>query len=81
MDYYRRLKKSMHKADRILIMGPGETKHGLMKVIKADPPMAAKVAGVETCDKMTLNQIVSRVKFFFHLHSNGLPVRGWINVM
>ncbi len=65
--FYQRLVKSMGKADRILIMGPGETKHGLMRAISKDPATREKPASVETCDKMTPNQIAARVREFFQL--------------
>jgi hypothetical protein len=66
-DFYQRLVKVVSAAHRILIMGPGEAKNGLMTMIETDPKLAARVAGVETRDKMTPNQIVARVGDFFQL--------------
>jgi hypothetical protein len=38
-----------------------------MKVVEANPALAARVAGVETRDKMTPNQVAARVGDFFQL--------------
>jgi hypothetical protein len=66
-NFYHRLIEFLPEAHRILILGPGEAKHGLMKMIEKDPTLAARVTGVETSDKMTPNQIAARVRTFFQL--------------
>jgi hypothetical protein len=65
--FFDRLIAAVCHAERLLLMGPGETKQALAKTIKSMPSLAAKLAGVETCDKMTPNQIAARVRAFFHL--------------
>ena len=65
--FFGRLIGAIQTADRILIMGPGETKHGLMRAIRKLPAFASRVAGVETCDKMTPHQIAAKIRAFFHL--------------
>ena len=65
--YYTNLVTLLAKAHRILIMGPGEAKNGLMKLIAENPSLAAHVAGVETSDKMTPRQIAARASAYFQL--------------
>lgn len=65
--FYRRRLPHRTKAHRIMIMGPGEAKTGLMKVIADNPALSARVAGVETRDKMTPKQVAARVGAFFEL--------------
>ena len=65
--FYQRLVKALGKADRILIMGPGETKQGLMRAISKDPATRDIPANVETCDKLSANQVAARVREFYQL--------------
>jgi hypothetical protein len=66
-EFYQRLVKVVSAAHRILIMGPGKAKNGLMKMIETDPKLAARVAGVESSDKLTPKQLAARVGDFFQL--------------
>jgi hypothetical protein len=63
--YYQQIIDAVNDADKILIMGPGETKQGFKKRLEKSKTMASKVAGLQTCDKMTDNQIYARVRAFF----------------
>ncbi|MFC1585245.1 hypothetical protein ACFL5V_06845 [Fibrobacterota bacterium] len=53
------------KADRVLIMGPGETRMELRKEI-AKSGSGLQVVKTEAADKMTAPQFASLVKRFFH---------------
>jgi len=55
-------------ADRIIIMGPGQTKNQLRKEIEKSKDLAAKVALVETVDKLTARQIAAQVRDYFDIH-------------
>jgi hypothetical protein len=46
-------------------MGPGETKLELKKEIEKSNALITKIVGVQTRDKMTNNQIASKVKSYF----------------
>lgn len=46
-------------------MGPGEAKKELEKEIRQAKNLAERLTSVETCDKMTPNQIMARVRSFF----------------
>ena len=63
--YYRELIKIVQQADSVLIMGPGEAKRGLKTEIEKSKKLAQKIAKVETQDKMTEQQIIARVRYFF----------------
>ena len=63
--YYQEIMEIIHDADKILIMGPGETKLGLKKRIEKSKTMASKISDLQTCDKLTPNQISARVRSFF----------------
>jgi hypothetical protein len=66
-DFYHKIVISIRKADRIFIMGPGETKYGLIEAINKDPLTRGKVAGVHTCGQLALNKIGAKVRSFFDL--------------
>jgi hypothetical protein len=63
--YYRELIKTVHQADSTLIMGPGEAKKGLKTEIEKSKKLAQKIAKVETQDKMSERQMITRVRSFF----------------
>jgi hypothetical protein len=65
--FYNRLLAQVRDAQRIFVMGPGETKDGFVKTIEKDPTVSRKLAGVETRDKMTPRQAAAKVKAFFGL--------------
>jgi hypothetical protein len=59
--YYQELIKTIQRADRTLIMGPGEAKKGLKTEIEKSKKLAQKIAKVETQDKMSEGQMIARV--------------------
>lgn len=67
-DFFKRIVASIKNADRVLIMGPGETKHGLKRHLEKSKAFAGKIAGLETCDKMTDKQVAAHVRSFFQDH-------------
>ena len=62
--YYDTVVAAIHNAESILIFGPGEAKGELKKrLVKSK--LGARVAAVETADKMTDRQIVAKVREHF----------------
>lgn len=62
--YYDRVVASIRGANSILILGPGEAKAELKARLKAEA-LDGRIAGIETVDKMTDQQIVARVRQHF----------------
>ena len=63
--YYHRIIEVIKDADKVLIMGPGETKLELKKEVENLKTLSPKIVGIQTCDKMTDKQIAARVQSFF----------------
>lgn len=63
--YYERVTELLKTADSILIMGPGEAKLELERVLRKSKTVSNRIAAVETIDKMTQKQITARVSSFF----------------
>jgi hypothetical protein len=63
--FYQKIIEVIKEGNKILIMGPGEAKSELKKEIEKSKTRVPKIVGVQTCDKMTLNQITARVKSYF----------------
>lgn len=61
----------IRSAQRIFIMGPDEGKREFARHLQQIYTLKGRIAGVETRDKMTDNQIVAAVEEFF-----AHPVRG-----
>lgn len=57
----------IQSAKQIYVMGPGEGKMEFVKHLRKSPVMKDRIAGIETCDKMTENQIVADVRAFYKL--------------
>jgi stalled ribosome rescue protein Dom34 len=66
--YYDKVITSLGNASSILVFGPGEAKVELKKRIESDKIKNCSV-DIETADKMTDNQIKSKVRNYF-LHSD-----------
>jgi hypothetical protein len=64
-NFYQRIIEFLKDADKIMIMGPGEAKLELKKEISKSKVLALKIVGVQTCDKMTNNQIAAEVQSYF----------------
>lgn len=62
--WYDTVAEVVQYADELLIFGPGEGKLEFRKHI-AGTPLADKVVGVETVDKMTTPQIAAKVRETF----------------
>jgi hypothetical protein len=62
--YYDRVIGRLGNAASILILGPGEAKVELEKRLR-HKGLADRIAGVETVDKMTHNQIAAKVREHF----------------
>ena len=63
--FFHRIIEVIKDADKVLIMGPGETKIKLKKELEKSKTLAPKIVGVQTCDKMTSKQLAARVRSFF----------------
>ena len=63
--FYRRVIQQCEDADRIFLFGPGEARLELKKEMRRDMDRFAKIVGVERADRMTEQQVVSKVKAFF----------------
>jgi hypothetical protein len=61
------VKKIESTSGDIYILGSGQTRHHLKKVIDENHATAERVKGMEACPKLTVNQLVQRVKQFFLL--------------
>lgn len=59
--WYEVVAEAVQYADELLIFGPGEAKSEFRKHIEGKP-VAARVIGVETVDKMTQPQIAAKVR-------------------
>ena len=64
--FFNEVIEKIEACDEIYICGPAEAKKGLNKEIEKKFRLKSRVARVETCDSMTENQIVAKVKSFFH---------------
>lgn len=66
--YYNSVIAGIDKADSILIFGPGEAKGELKKHIEKKK-LGKRIAKIETADKMTKPQIVSKVRKYFKVNN------------
>jgi stalled ribosome rescue protein Dom34 len=64
-DYFKRLSNELGSADQFVVFGPAETKTGFKKFIEANGDLAGKLAGVETADSMSENQLKEWVRNYF----------------
>jgi hypothetical protein len=62
--YYEAVLACLRTAESILIFGPGEAKGELKKHLERNL-MGARVAGIETADKMTGRQVAAKVRRHF----------------
>ena len=63
--YYNVLKQKVKDCEAIYICGPAEAKMGLKKEIISDSSLKNKLSLVESCDRMTENQIVAQVRAYY----------------
>ncbi len=62
--FYQQVIKLLIDSANIAIFGPGEAKIELAKEIAKSGELHKKVLAVETCERLTENQIVAKVKIF-----------------
>ena len=62
--YYEAIIACLRDAESILIFGPGEAKAELKKRLEKSK-LGARIASVETIDKMTDRQIAAKVRQYF----------------
>jgi hypothetical protein len=63
--FHQRIVKEIRGAYKIMLMGPGEAKLGLKKEIDQSKALSESLVHMETCDKMTQNQLSAHVREFF----------------
>lgn len=64
--YFERIIEAIDpETDELFIFGPAEAKQGLRHAILSIKHFRTAIAGFETADSMTLNQMVARVRDFF----------------
>ena len=63
--FYKQVVASLKDVKSIFIMGPGEAKVEIEKVIKRHKAMQKRLLKVETADKMTKNQMIAHVRKFY----------------
>jgi hypothetical protein len=63
--FYHQIMEVIKDADKVLIMGPGEAKLELKKEVATSKTRVPKIIDVQTCDKMTINQVTATVKSYF----------------
>lgn len=68
--YYDGVIAHVRAAQSILLFGPGEAKGELEKRL-ASKGLGKNIVGVEPADKMTLNQIVAKVRQYYRIKPAG----------
>lgn len=64
-DYFQNIISELSDFERIVLFGPAETKTDFSKFLEEKKEIAEKVAGVETADSMTDNQLKEWVRNYF----------------
>lgn len=64
-NYYQEVIECLRDAESILVFGPGEAKGEFQKQFK-DKQLRNRIVAVETVDKMTDNQVIAKVRDYFH---------------
>ena len=63
--YYQRLSEALGEAAHVLLLGPGEAKLGLKRVLESRGSQKPRRIIVKTADRMTDRQFVAAVRKFF----------------
>lgn len=63
--YYAQVIRTIHNADSIFIMGPGEAKLELKRALQKHGDLRNRLVKVEPADKMTVNQMIAHVRLFY----------------
>jgi len=64
--FYDAVIATLHNADSVLIMGPGEAKIELHKRLEEQKVSGRQIVAIEAADKLTDGQIIAQVKTHFH---------------
>lgn len=64
--YYKTLITKVKSVDKLLIMGPAETKKAIFQEVLADHNLKDKQVFVENADNMTVPQIKAKVRDYFN---------------
>uniref|UniRef100_Q3ARK0 Host attachment protein n=1 Tax=Chlorobium chlorochromatii (strain CaD3) TaxID=340177 RepID=Q3ARK0_CHLCH len=67
--YYQKVIALLANSTEIALFGPGEAKIELAKEIEKNSDMHKKVSIVETCERMTENQLIAKIKSSFSAKS------------
>lgn len=65
-EYLKKLLAEIKNADELVLFGPAGMKTELEKAIRKDTTHSPVIRAVETADSMTENQMVARVKNYYH---------------
>jgi len=69
--YFQSIIEKIRHRDGIYILGPAQAKLGLEHELKKDPNLLDKILTLDTCDRITNNQIRAKIRdFFLSLHQN-----------
>lgn len=63
--YYQAIVEKLKARDGVLIMGPSKAKFGLEQELKRQAMSGMAILAVESCDRITDNQIRAKVRDFF----------------
>ena len=63
--YFQSIIQKLTSRDAVYIMGPSQAKIGLEQELNKQPDLAAKIQKVESCDRITDNQIRAKVRDYF----------------
>jgi hypothetical protein len=63
--FYQKVIELLSDSASLAIFGPGEAKIELAKEIEKSNDIHKKVTTVESCDRLTENQLIAKVKTFF----------------
>jgi len=63
--FFQQIIALLGDSDSIALFGPGEAKGELAKEIRSNHDLQNKITAVETCERMTENQLIAKVKAYF----------------
>jgi len=63
--FYLNVMQLLGDSDSVAVFGPGEAKIEFAKEVAHVSELQNKISAVETCDRLTENQLVAKVKAFF----------------
>ncbi len=63
--FFQQIIALLGDSDSIALFGPGEAKGELAKEIRSNHDLQNRITAVETCERMTENQLTAKVKAYF----------------